>query len=714
MKKRILGIVLVLFVASLFFFSSKYDLPNQLFQFLGMQQIVLQLYVQDHLFTSISIYFISYILAAAFSLPIATILTLGAGAIFGFWIGLIIVSCASTIGATLAFLVARFLFQDFFEQKFSEKISTINKGLQRDGAFYLFTLRLIPIFPFFAINIILGLTKMRTLVFFFISQIGMLPGTAVYVNAGMELGQLESIRGILSPTFILSFALLGIFPWIARAILRYVKKRKIYKKYKASKKYDYNIIVIGAGSGGLVSSYIGAALKAKVLLIEKNKMGGDCLNTGCVPSKAFIRSAKILSYAKRAKEFGFNSMEVQFDFSAIMERVQRVIKKVEPHDSVERYTSLGVECIQGKAKILDPWRVQVDEGTTYTSKNIIIATGAGPLVPPISGLNEIHFYTTDTIWNLRTLPKQLLVLGGGPIGSEIAQCFQRFGSQVTIVDMSPTVLAREDADVSKILMEQFKKEGVELIMNCKAKRFKQEGESTYLICEENGKDRKVFFDTLLVAVGRKAHVKGFGIEQLQVQLTPRNTIQANELLQTNYPNIYVCGDVVGPYQFTHTAAHQAWYATVNALFRPIKQFSVDYSVIPWCTYTDPEIATVGLTEKLAKEKNVPYERSIFHINELDRAIADEEDKGFIKVLTVPGKDKILGCTIVGHHAGDLIVEYISAMKHGIGLNKILQTIHIYPTLAESNKYVAGIWRKAHTPERLLSFLEKFHTWRRNS
>ena len=442
-------------------------------------------------------------------------------------------------------------------------------------------------------------------------------------------------------------------------------------------------------------------------------MGGDCLNTGCVPSKALIRSAKMLSYAKRAQEFGFDSMDVNFNFANVMERVQRVIKKVEPHDSIERYTSLGVECMQGKAQILDPWRVQVNEGNIYTSKNIIIATGAGPFIPPIPGLKGIDFYTTDTIWNLRELPKRLLILGGGPIGSEIAQCFQRFGSQVTIVDMSPSVLAREDSDVSKVLMDQFKKEGIELAMNSKAKSFEQENGSPYLACEEDGKDRKIFFDALLIAVGRRAHVKGFGLEQLQVELSPRKTIQANELLQTNYPNIYVCGDVAGPYQFTHTAAHQAWYATVNALFRPIKQFSVDYRVIPWCTYTDPEIATVGLTEKTAKEKNIPYECSVFHINELDRAIADEEDKGFIKVLTIPGKDKILGCTIVGHHAGDLIVEYISAMKNGIGLNKILQTIHIYPTLAESNKYVAGIWRRAHQPERVLSMLEKFHAWRRN-
>jgi dihydrolipoamide dehydrogenase len=476
-------------------------------------------------------------------------------------------------------------------------------------------------------------------------------------------------------------------------------------------KYDYNVIVIGGGSAGLVSSYIAAAIKAKVALIEKHKMGGDCLNTGCVPSKALLRSAKMLSYARRAEEFGFNKTNVDFDFSKVMERVQGVIQAIAPHDSVERYTQLGVDCIEGAAKIVASNRVEVN-GKTLTARSIIVATGARPMVPPIPGLDKIDYLTSDTVWNLRERPKRLLVLGGGPIGAEMAQAFSRLGSEVTIVEMAPHLLIREDAEVIELVTNKFQAEGIRVLTNHKAKSFRTENGESVLTCDHSGQDVDIPFDKVIIALGRQANVTGFGLEELGVKLSPRKTIEADAFLETNVPGIYVCGDVTGPYQFTHTAAHQAWYASINALLAPFKRFKVDYRVIPWTTFTDPEVARVGLNEKDAKAQNIPYEVTTYGIDDLDRAIADSEAHGFVKVLTVPGKDRILGVTIVGTHAGDIIPEFILAMKHGLGLNKILGTIHIYPTLGEANKYAAGVWRKAHVPKFGLKLMKIFHVWRR--
>jgi len=473
-------------------------------------------------------------------------------------------------------------------------------------------------------------------------------------------------------------------------------------------KYDYNMIVIGGGSAGLVSAYIAAAVKAKVALIEKNKMGGDCLNNGCIPSKALIRSAKMLSYAKRAKEFGFKKSDIEFEFQDVMKRVHDVIKKIEPHDSVDRYSKLGVDCYSGNAKITSPHVVEVN-GTKLTTRSIVVATGAEPLVPPIPGLEKIDYLTSENLWELKQLPKRMLVLGGGPIGCEISQTFSRLGSTVTQVEMAPQILTREDEDVIKLVTNQFIKEGINVLTNHKAIRF----DKNNLICSNDEKEVSLPFDKIVIALGRKARISGFGLEELNIEIRKTKTVEANSFLQTNIPSIYVCGDVTGPYQFTHVAAHQAWFASVNALFSPFKKFKVDYSIIPWATFTDPEVARVGLNEKEAKEQNIPHEVTKYNIDDLDRAIADSEARGFVKILTKPKKDKILGVTIVGTHAGDLIAEYILAMKNNIGLNKILSTIHIYPTLTEANKYAAGEWKRAHIPKFVMLFLKKFNQWMRS-
>ena len=711
-KKTFSKLVLILAVMGLIAAFFIFNLGRYLtLDAIKQQQQDFTNYYAANTIVTLGIYFIVYIVVTALSLPGAAILTLLGGALFGVITGVIVISFASTIGATLAFLASRFLFRDYVQNKFGHQLKTINDGIEKEGSFYLFTLRLIPIIPFFLINLLMGLTPFKTLKYYLVSQIGMLAGTIVYVFAGTQLATIKTLGDILSIEIIGAFCLIGIFPLIAKKIIDYIRFTKVLRKYRKPKKFDYNMVVIGAGSAGLVSSYIAAAVKAKVALIEKHKMGGDCLNTGCVPSKALIKSAKILSYAKHAKTYGFDSAKIEFNFGKVMERVQDVISQVAPHDSTDRYSQLGVECITGTAFIKDPYTVEVD-GKSLTTKNIIVATGGRPLVPPFPGLDKIKYLTSDTIWNLRKLPERFLVLGGGPIGCELAQCFARFGSKVTIVEMAPQILIREEDEVVKFTSDKFKNEGIELLTSHKAKEFINEDGKYALICEKDGKEVKVPFDQVLIALGRRANTQGFGLEELGIELSPRGTVEADPYLRTNYPNIFVCGDVVGPYQFTHTAGHQAWYASVNALFQPFKKFAVDYRVIPWCTFTDPEVARVGLNEKDAKAQNIPYEVTTYGIDELDRAIADSAAEGLVKVLTVPGKDKILGVIIVGTHAGDLIIEFVTAMKNNIGLNKILGTIHIYPTLAEANKYAAGNWKRAHAPEKLLRFVEKFHTWRR--
>ena len=660
-------------------------------------------------------FFALYVVVTGLSLPGAAILTLVAGAIFGLLVGTIIVSFASSIGATLAFLVSRYVLRDSVQGKFGARLVDINKGIEKDGAFYLFTLRLVPLIPFFVINLVMGLTRMKTGVFYLASQIGMLAGTIVYVNAGTQLARIESLRGILSPGLLGSFVLLGLFPLIAREIVDVIQGRKVYARWASQKPktFDRNLVVIGAGAAGLVTSYIAAAVKAKVTLIESHKMGGDCLNYGCVPSKALIKTATLVHQMKHSEVYGIARADASFKFADVMERVSRVVGEVEPHDSVERYTGLGVDVLQGYAKLINPWTVQIDLGEgktrTLTTRNIVIATGAMPFVPPLPGLAEVGYLTSDTLWNLRELPARLVVLGGGPIGCELAQCFARLGSQVTQVEMLPRIMIREDEEVSALAKTALERDGVQVLTGHKALRCEMEGERKFIVVESAGQTKRVEFDVLLCAVGRVARLKGYGLEDLGIPLG--RTIETNEYLQTLYPNIFAAGDVAGPYQFTHTAAHQAWYASVNALFGTFKKFKADYSVIPWATFIDPEVARVGLNEQEAKEKNIPFEVTRYGLDDLDRAIADSAAHGFVKVLTVPGKDKILGVTIVGLHAGDLLAEFVLAMKHGLGLNKILGTIHTYPTLAEANKYAAGEWKRNHQPHQVLAWLAKFHAWR---
>ncbi|NQZ30521.1 MAG: FAD-dependent oxidoreductase [Oceanospirillaceae bacterium] len=665
-----------------------------------------------------------YVLVTALSIPGAVILTLGAGAFFGVLWGTIIVSFASSIGATIAFLVARYLFKESAQQRFGDKLEAINQGIEKEGAFYLFSLRLVPLFPFFMINLIMGLTPIRTFTFYWVSQLGMLAGTIVFVNAGTQLAQLDGLGGILSPALLLSFVLLGVFPIIAKKMTEQIQARKVYAKWQKPKKFDRNIVVIGGGAAGLVSSYIGAAVKAKVSLVEAHKMGGDCLNYGCVPSKAIIKSAKVAEQLRNASHYGLNIdqqplQNIPFSFKAVMQRVHDTIAQIEPHDSIERYSKLGVDVIQGYAKIIDPWTVEIKLNTgevqRLTTRSIIIAAGGKPRIPDIEGLEEIGYLTSDTMWEAlaqyEKIPQKMIFLGGGPIGCELAQSFSRLGANVTQVEKHSRLMRQEDLEVSQIARESLTASGVEVLTEHSAKRCEIRDGTKYLVVEHHGAEIALAYDVLICAVGREARLTGYGLEELGVDTA--GTVVTNQYLQTIFPNIYAAGDVAGPFQFTHSASHQAWYAAVNALFSPFKKFKADYRVIPRSTFLDPEIARVGLNEQEAKSQNINYHVTKFDMSELDRAIVDGATKGFVKVLTVPGKDKILGVTIVGEQASELLAEYVLAMKYNLGLNKILGTIHTYPTMSEANKYAAGEWKRAHAPQQVLKWLEKFHDYRRS-
>ncbi len=712
MKKIVIILALVALVAAYFVFD--------LGQYLSIERIKeeaasIDAFYQENPALVIGVFFLVYVAVTAASLPGAAIMTVAAGAFFGLVVGTIVVSFASTLGATLAFLASRYVLRDTIEARFGDRLKAVNKGLKRDGAFYLFTIRMIPAIPFFVVNLVMGLTRIKTFTFAWVSQIGMLLATAVFVNAGTQLAQIDSLDGILSPGVLGSFVLLAIVPWLAKLIIGWIKRRKVYTDFKRPKSFDRNLIVIGAGSAGLVSALIASTVKAKVTLIEANKMGGDCLNTGCVPSKALIKSAKVAATMRHADKYGLKAHEPEVPFKHTIERVMGAIKAIEPHDSVERYTGLGVDVIEGYGKVIDPWTVEIarnDGGTDrLTTRSIVIAAGAEPFVPPLEGLEGSGYLTSDTMWDafaeMEKAPARVAVLGGGPIGCEISQALARLGSKVTQIEMADRVLGREDEEVSELAQQSLEEAGVEVLTSHKALRV---ADGT-IIAEHEGAEKPIAYDVLIVAVGRAARLKGYGLEDIGIDTN--KTVVTDEFLATKFPNIYAAGDVAGPYQFTHTASHQAWFASVNALFGQFKRFKADYRVIPAVTFLDPEVARVGLNEIEAKEQDVKYEVTRYDLDDLDRAIAESETKGFVKVLTPPGgKDTILGATIVGSHAGELLAEYTLAMKHKLGLNKILGTVHPYPTMAEANKFAAGNWKKANKPEKLLDIVEKYHNWRR--
>ena len=712
--------IVILILAALAIFAFVYfDVGQTLtLENLKSQQHAIDAHYRASPLIVIIVFFLVYVAATAASFPGAAILTLAAGAIFGVVTGTLIVSFASTVGATMSFLASRYLFRDWVQARFGNRLKALNDGIARDGAFYLFSLRLVPVFPFFLVNLLMGLTPIKTLTYFWVSQLGMLLGTIVYVNAGTQIARIDALGDIASPGLLGSFAALALTPWVGKWIMALIKGRRVYAQWAKPKSFDRNLLVIGAGAAGLVSSYIAVTVKAKVTLVEASKMGGDCLNYGCVPSKALIKSAKLAEQMRHGDIYGLEAVDPKFSFKRVMQRVHDIIAEIEPHDSVERYTQLGVDVVQGYAKIIDPWTVEIKrhdgQMQRLTTRSIVIAAGAAPHVPDLPGLEDVGYVTSDTLWEefakLDAVPQRMVVLGGGPIGCELSQAFARLGANVTQIQRGPRLMPREDDDVSAIVLEAQQASGITVLTGHDAVRCEVVNGEKRVIVSVDGQERVVPFDALLIAVGRSARLKGYGLEELGIETD--TTVVTDDTLATRYPNIFAAGDVSGPYQFTHTAAHQAWYASVNALFGHLRTFKADYRVIPHATFIDPEIARVGINGREAKESDVAYELTIYPMHELDRAITESATNGFVKVLTVPGKDKILGVTIVGEHAGELLAEYVLAMKHGLGLNKILSNIHTYPTMAEANKYAAGEWKRNHAPEKLLIWVERYHRWRR--
>ncbi|MGE0386464.1 MAG: FAD-dependent oxidoreductase [Gammaproteobacteria bacterium] len=661
--------------------------------------------------TAAAAYFGAYVAAAALSIPGAALMTLLGGALFGLGWGVLLVSFASTTGATIAMLLARTLLREAVRARFADAVHALDRGLASEGAFYLIGLRLVPVFPFVAVNLLCGLTAMRVRTFWWASQLGMLPATAIYVNAGTELARLESLRDAASPGMLWALTLLAALPLAAPRVLGLWRDRRALARWPRPARFDANLVVIGAGAAGLVCAYVAAAVRARVVLIERERMGGECLNSGCVPSKALIRATRFLAGQQRAGALGIAGARSQVEFADLMRRVRGTIEAIAPHDSVERYTGLGVDCVAGQARITSPWTVEVG-GRTIATRAIVIATGSRPKVPPLPGLDSVRWYTTDDLWSLDTLPRRLAVLGGGPIGCELAQCFARLGAQVSLVEIGPRLLPREDVDVSACLRERLGAEGIDVRTQCTPRAVRADQDGGVLDCTCDGESVSLAFDALLIATGRSAHGAGLGLEELGIGLAPSGTIAVDATLRTACPTVYACGDVAGPYQYTHAGAHQAWYAAVNALFGGLRRVRVDYAALPWVTFTDPEIARVGLNRAEALERGIAHETTRFELADLDRAIIEAETAGWVEVLTAPRRDRILGVTIVGAHAGEMIAEFALAMRHGLGLGKVLSTVHAYPTWMEANRYAAGAWRRAHAPAAALRLVERWHRWRR--
>ena len=481
------------------------------------------------------------------------------------------------------------------------------------------------------------------------------------------------------------------------------------KKFRKPKKFDVNAVVIGAGAAGLVSSIIFAGGRGKVVLIEQGKMGGDCLNTGCIPSKSLIRTSRLMFDISHASEFGIEVGDREVNFREVIERIKKVIKSIEPHDSIERLTSLGVECIGGSARIESPYLVSVNDKKIST-RTIIIATGASPSIPNIDGLNSIDFLTSESVWNLKTLPKRLLIIGAGPIGCELAQAFCHLGTQVTQVDIQPRLLPKEDAEVSDLVSVQFQRDGVKVLTDYEPIKVIREADRNYLEACCKGQTVRIEYDELLIAAGRKPNVEDLGLENLGIELTSLGAVKVNSSMQTSVSNIFACGDVAGPYQYTHMASYQAFFSSINAMLSGLWKIRANYKAVPWATYIRPEVARVGLSETEARMQKISYDMTRYDLSNLDRARTEAETEGFIKILTVPGKDKILGVTIVGFQASELIGEFVFAMTHNMGLRKIIDAIHIYPTMFEANKLAANEWRKNNLPKKYIALGKRFLAW----
>ncbi|MFC7536756.1 FAD-dependent oxidoreductase [Sphingomonas sp. GCM10030256] len=642
----------------------------------------------------------AYLLVVALSLPGAAVMTLAGGALFGLVGGTVLASLSSTAGATLAMLSARFLARDWVAQRFPKAVQAIDQGIERDGSLYLLSLRLAPIFPFFLINLAIGLTAMPAGRFFLLTMAGALPGTIVYTAAGTALASIDSLGDVLSPKLLGAFLALALLPLVGKAASGWLQRRRALHGFRRPRRFDANLIVIGAGSGGLVASLVAAELKAKVILVERGEMGGDCLNTGCVPSKSLLRAAKAAAEVRRAGRFGVEAELCAVDFRNTMAHLRGAIAAIAPNDSVERFRGLGVDVRQASARLVDPWTIEIDSRERLTARAILLATGADPVVPLIPGLAESGFVTSETLWDrldqFDRVPQRVAILGTGPIGCELGQALGRLGADVTLVSHAERILDRDEPEASAIVAQALATDGVTILTGRKVER-----STTSALHLDTGE--AIPFDLLIVAAGRKPHLRGLGLEDLG--LDP-DTLAVDGRGRGPFGHVFVAGDAAGGPQFTHYAGHSGAIAGINALLGPLGRLKLD-TLVPRVTYTSPEVASIGMT---GADAPADAEIATFDVAHNDRNIADAGAPGMVKLVVRKGR--VLGATIVADHAGELIMPWVLAIKRRIPLSQMMSVIYPYPTLSEVSRAAAGEWRRAHRPERVLRLAELFHSWRR--
>ncbi|MBA3536096.1 MAG: FAD-dependent oxidoreductase [Tatlockia sp.] len=673
------------------FFSLRLD-KYLTFTSLRENRATLISWTKEHFFMAALLYMSCYTLAVAASVPGAVFLTLAGGFLFGVVFGTVFVIVSATLGATALFFAVRTSFGDWLAKSALSWLGRMREGFQQNAFSYLLMLRLVPLFPFWVVNIVPALLGVDAKTFIITTFFGILPGSIVYVMVGNGLSHVFEANQ--TPNLGIIFDIKVLLPLLALAALSFIPilyKRvnpKEQKKNPKTNQIKCDLSIIGAGAGGLSVAAVAAQLGLKVVLLESGKMGGDCLNYGCVPSKSLLAAGKIAYQLRHAAQFGISSKGLEIDFKKVMQQVHAVIKVLAKNDSVERFESLGVQVIKAVARFSGV-NTLVAQDRVIEARRIVIATGSSPFKPPIPGLEDTPYLTNETIFNLTEQPKHLIVIGGGPIGCELAQAFSMLGSKITLIE-GFNLLPKDDVDCVAILRAQLKAMGIIIHEQAKVLGVEPHAHGGIKVSiNQAGEKLAIRGSHLLIATGRRANVENLDLEKAGIVYSNKG-IEVNSRLQTSNRRVYALGDVVGPYQFTHMATYQAGIVLRNIAFKiPAK---VDYRAIPWVTYTLPEIAHVGLlAEEALKHADIQFTEWSFLEN--DRAQTEHSLEGKIKIIS-DKKGRVLGVTIVGAHAGELILPWVIAIREKRTLRSFTDAVSPYPTLSEISKRVAGEFYKS--------------------
>jgi pyruvate/2-oxoglutarate dehydrogenase complex dihydrolipoamide dehydrogenase (E3) component/uncharacterized membrane protein YdjX (TVP38/TMEM64 family) len=730
------------------------------FLFLPVRQWFMQFesYVQSLGAVGPIVVVLAYVICTVFFIP-GSAITIGSGTLFGLKTGFFVVVVGANLGALCSFLLARTFLRERVARwaEGNPKFRSLDQAIGQQGFKMVLLTRLSPIFPFVLLNYFLGLTAVRTTSYVLANLLGMLPATFLFVYIGAAArdaitGQMAASAGLLQQVlkYVGLLATVGVVVMVTRIARKALREAEAAQGSGRAEKpridaeheptpvagmmlvndpHDrqlienchppgwqnptpagkYNLVVIGAGTAGLVSAAGAAGLGARAALIERTLLGGDCLNVGCVPSKGLIRAARAAHEARSGKEFGVQlKCEPTATFSAAMERMRRLRAGISAHDSAERFRKLGVDVYIGHGRFVDPSVVEVD-GRRLKFDRAVIATGARPAELSIPGLRDADYYTNETIFTLTQLPKCLAVIGAGPIGCELAQCFRRFGSEVVVITDGTEVLPKEDPDAAAIIRKQLEHEGVRIVTRGLIQRVSVNGAGKTLTLKSNGNSDEIRCDAILVSVGRQPNLEGLGLEEAGVEFT-RSGVVVNERMRTSNRRIYAAGDVCSKYKFTHAADAMARIVIANALF--FARRKVTDLVIPWCTYTDPEIAHVGYYEKDARAAGFDVATITESLNHVDRAILDGEDEGFARVHYDRKSGRILGGTLVARHAGEMINELTLAMVTKQNMSSLSSTIHSYPTQAEVLRKIGDAYMRTKLTPTVKKAFATWLAWRR--